>query len=417
MSDSTSDHAAFENAENAIDFREARCASSENPVRNFSQHALDAVGPLRIVHVLRAPVGGLFRHVLDLAGEQAARGHQVGVIADLLTGGARADSALATLAPRLALGLCRLPIHRLPHPSDLRALFTVRRRLDAWAADVVHGHGSKGGAMARLALGPRAKAIRAYTPHGGSLHFARGTPSHRLYMAMERLLQRRTDLLLFESRFAAERYEDFIGAPHGRARIVHNGLRPEEFEPVATADGAADLLYVGEFRLLKGLDTLLEALKRIKDEGRRVRLALVGAGPDEASFLTLADRLGVADQIFVRPPTPAREAFALGRVLVVPSRAESLPYIVLEALAAEKPIVATKVGGIPEIFGPYADRLIACDDPAALAHAILRALDEEAEKSAQNTYALCDRVRAGFSLSRMADAALSAYREALVMRA
>ena len=80
---------------------------------------------------------------------------------------------------------------------------------------------------------------------------------------------------------------------------------------------------------------------------------------------------------------PAREAFALGRILVAPSRAESLPYIVLEALAAQKPIVTTKVGGVPEIFGPYADRLIASDDPAALACAILRTLDEDAETSAR----------------------------------
>jgi glycosyltransferase involved in cell wall biosynthesis len=86
---------------------------------------------------------------------------------------------------------------------------------------------------------------------------------------------------------------------------------------------------------------------------------------------------------------------------------------VLEALAAEKPIVATKVGGIPEIFGPYADRLIPCDDPAALAHAIVRALDEEAGKSAQGARALEELVRAGFSLSRMADEAIAAYREAL----
>jgi glycosyltransferase involved in cell wall biosynthesis len=422
MSDRAPDHAAHEHArshaENAIDFRKLeRLASSEEPAPPFSQRALDGGSPLRIVHVLRAPVGGLFRHVLDLAGEQAARGHRVGVIADSLTGGAGAESALAALAPRLALGLCRLPIRRLPHPSDLQALAEISRRLHAWKADVVHGHGSKGGAMARLAFGPGAKAIRVYTPHGGSLHFARGTPNHRLYMAMERLLQRRTDLLLFESRFAAERYEDFIGAPHGLARIVHNGLRPEEFAPVATAEGAADLLYVGEFRLLKGLDTLLAALKRLKDEGRPLRLLLVGAGPDEASLLALAERLGVAGQFAVKPPTPAREAFALGRLLVAPSRAESLPYIVLEALAAQKPIVATKVGGVPEIFGCYADRLIASDDSAALARAIVRALDEEAGKSAQSARALEERVRAGFSLSRMADEAVAAYREALAQKA
>ncbi len=328
---------------------------------------LDCAGPLRIVHVLRAPVGGLFRHVLDLAGEQAARGHHVGVIADSLTGGAPAERVLAALAPKLALGVSRLPIRRAPHSSDLQALYMISRRLRSFAPDVLHGHGSKGGALARLAVGTGAKTIRAYTPHGGSLHFAPGTASQRLYMAMERLLRRRTDLLLFESRFASQRYEDGVGAPQGLARIVHNGLRPEEFAPVETAEGAADLLYVGEFRLLKGLDTLLEALRRLRDLGRPLKLQLVGAGPDEAELLALAHRLGVGGEIAVQPQIPAREAFALGRVLVAPSRAESLPHIVLEALAAQKPIVTTHVGGIPEIFGPYADRLIASDDPDALA--------------------------------------------------
>ncbi len=86
---------------------------------------------------------------------------------------------------------------------------------------------------------------------------------------------------------------------------------------------------------------------------------LVGSGPDEASLDDRARRaLGAASQVRFMRPMPARDAFALGRVLVVPSRAESLPYIVLEAAGARIPLVATDVGGIPEIFGPYRDRLI-----------------------------------------------------------
>ncbi len=81
---------------------------------------------LRIVHVLRAPLGGLFRHVLDVAREQIARGHQVGIVADSLTGGKQADSILEEMRPQLALGLFRLPIHRLPHPTDISALLRSR---------------------------------------------------------------------------------------------------------------------------------------------------------------------------------------------------------------------------------------------------------------------------------------------------
>ena len=63
--------------------------------------------PLRILHVLRSPVGGLFRHVVDLSRAQTARGHEVGIVADRSTGGARAEAALAALAPDLALVLTR----------------------------------------------------------------------------------------------------------------------------------------------------------------------------------------------------------------------------------------------------------------------------------------------------------------------
>ena len=69
---------------------------------------MTADGPLNILHVLRAPVGGLFRHVVDLARGQAERGHRVGLIADSLSGGATAEATLADLSHTLALGLTRV---------------------------------------------------------------------------------------------------------------------------------------------------------------------------------------------------------------------------------------------------------------------------------------------------------------------
>src|SRR5579871_2835392 len=123
---------------------------------------------LRILHVLRAPVGGLFRHVVDLASGQAARGHQVGLIADASTGGAQAEAVLADLSKSLPLGLSRVPMSRGIGFSDLAAVAHVGARIAAVRPDVVHGHGAKGGAYARLARG---RAVRAYTPHGGSLHY------------------------------------------------------------------------------------------------------------------------------------------------------------------------------------------------------------------------------------------------------
>src|SRR5260221_14756996 len=77
--------------------------------------------PLRILHAVRAPVGGIIRHILDLANGQVERGHDVGILADSLTGGTRADTPLSEIAPRLSLGVHRFAIHREPHPLDLFA--------------------------------------------------------------------------------------------------------------------------------------------------------------------------------------------------------------------------------------------------------------------------------------------------------
>src|SRR5579863_3961157 len=119
---------------------------------------------LRILHVLRAPLGGLFRHVLDLTREQVARGHAVGLVTDSTTGGPQADQVLGALAPSLELGLLRIPMRRSAHPFDIQAALRVANHAARLNADVVHGHGSKGGAYARLpGLLPIAqKAIRAY---------------------------------------------------------------------------------------------------------------------------------------------------------------------------------------------------------------------------------------------------------------
>jgi glycosyltransferase involved in cell wall biosynthesis len=375
---------------------------------------------LRIVHVMRAPIGGLFRHVVDLAGAQAERGHAVGLIVDSTTGGDRAEAILRRLEPSLALGLTRIGMRREPHWSDALVacrVAAVLRRLDP---DVAHGHGAKGGLYARLPKlipffpSARSPMIRVYTPHGGSLHYDPDTLIHRAYLAAETALERVTDVIPFESAFAEQRFRATVGLTRAMSLVVPNGLRPDEFAPVASSENATDFLYVGEWRSCKGVDTLIEALSLARgSSGEAPRLALVGSGPDEALLRALAAQRGVSAQLTFLPPMPAREALRLGRVLIVPSRAESLPYIVLEAIAARTPIVATNVGGIPEIFGPFSDRLVPRDDPPALARAMTRAHSAEPEAQSRDCDALAARVAQNFSLAAMTESVLGGYRAAL----
>ncbi len=373
-----------------------------------------APASLKIVHVFRAPLGGLFRHVLDAARGQVERGHRVGLILDSTTGGERADAALAELAPHLALGLQRLVIARELSLSDLHALRLISPRITLAAPDVLHGHGAKGAALARLV--PSApNAIRVYTPHGGSLVYSPGTISGGFYRRLEWLLRWRTDLFRFESSYAADLFRSEIGRPRAMVRVVRNGVGAAEFAPIAADPAATDIVCVGELRPVKAIDVLIDALAMLKRSGRRVSATIAGEGPQHAELKAQTRRLGVADDVRFIGHCPAREAFAMARMLVIPSRAESLPYIVLEAAAAGMPIIATRVGGIPEIFGPQAVHLIAPDDTAALARAIGAALDDPASLN-RVAQAVQARVRDEFSSTAMVEGGLAAYREAIAMR-
>jgi glycosyltransferase involved in cell wall biosynthesis len=108
---------------------------------------------------------------------------------------------------------------------------------------------------------------------------------------------------------------------------------------------------------------------------------------------------------------PAREAFALGRIVAMPSRAESLPYVVLEAAAAGKPLIAPKVGGIPEIFGPYSDHLLPPNDVDALTKAIA-SMTLAQGAGAMITAAIQSRVKDFFSVETMIESVLESYEQA-----
>ncbi len=374
---------------------------------------------MRIIHVFRAPLGGLFRHVLDLAREQIARGHEVGIFCDSTTGGPRTDAALSELEPSLALGLKRLPIARNPGLNDLRALAALRDHCRALKPDVLHGHGSKGGVYARMAgsLGGIGRPIRVYTPHGGSFNYYPGSFTHRIYMAIERLMARQTDLFMCESAFIAGRLTEAVGETDVPVRVVHNGIYEHETVPIARQADAFDLLYLGELRFAKGIDTLLESLVILRVRfGLRPRLLLVGSGPEEAALKQRVQVLGLGDQAMFDGPGPIRSALARARIMAVPSRAESLPYVILEAAAAAQPLVATHAGGIPEIFGPYADRLIPPDNADILAASLERALNAPDDALRHEASELALYVARNFTLREMVDGVMQGYSEAIASR-
>ncbi|THV13983.1 glycosyltransferase family 4 protein [Rhizobium rhizophilum] len=319
--------------------------------------------PLRIVHCFRSPIGGIFRHVRDLAEQHSAAGHQVGILCDSSTGGAHEDRLFEQIMPYLSLGVTRFPIGRSVGLKDMAALAEAYKLIKELQPDILHGHGAKGGVIARL-IGSllrvrRYRVARLYSPHGGSLHFASRSLSGQGVFAAERILERMTESISFVCDYERRTYEAKIGKPRCAATRVYNGISERDFARIPVRPDGVDFAYIGMLRDLKGPDVFINAFAEAERlVGRPLSGLIIGDGPDLENYRRMVEQKGLGRRIDFRPAMPITQAFGYSDIIVVPSRAEAMPYIVLEALAAEKAVIASLVGGIPEILGSDSEALI-----------------------------------------------------------
>ena len=358
---------------------------------------------MKVLHVFRSPVGGLFRHVCDLAREQHLTGHDVAVICDQTTLGPASESALAALAQLCKLGLTRIPISTMPGLSDLTALRRVREIAKSVGASVIHGHGAKGGVYARLTA-RKLGVAGVYSPHGGSLHYEWLKPPGAAFLTAERLLRLHKCGIIFVCKFERDVFDRKIGIGKCKSAVIYNGLQPGEFTTRSLAADATDFLFVGEMRQLKGVDVLLDALA-IARKAEPYTLTLIGDGRDLARFQSRADQLGLGNVARFLGRKTIIEALPLGRIMVMPSRHESFPYVVLEAVAANVPIIASRVGGIPEFLTD--SQLVTAGDAHALATAMINVA--QSDSNASITGELRTKLAQNFTVRRMAEQTLAFY--------
>lgn len=306
---------------------------------------------------MEAAIGGTRRHLVDVALGQRAAGLDVHVCASALRAPAfRAD--LARLAER-GVGVHELAMVREIRPArDLAHARALVRLLERVRPAIVHTHSSKAGALGRSASAWTGIGRRVHTPHTFAFLFGAmfSRRKRALFRAVERRLGARTERMVAVSRGEAETIAASGVIPAERVRVVRNGIDPAPFaaaRPVPRAslgvpEGAPLAAVVGLLNSAKGQDLALEALAR--PACARLHVLLAGEGEDEPALRARAKQLGVEERAHFlgwRDDVPG--LLASCDFLILPSRWEGMPYIVLEAFASARPVVATRVDGAREL--------------------------------------------------------------------
>jgi RraA family protein len=360
--------------------------------------------------------GGAGRHLMDLSEGLIERGCEV----HLISSPYRMDSLFQQrLEQARSIRHVSLPIAHGIGPNDFASLVQVRRYLRRFGPfDIVHGHASKGGALARLAAaGSRARVL--YTLHGFIAMDPGVSRRKRLfYQAIEWTLSKLTDRIVS---VAPEEHRACLSRGLGRSRVIliPNGVDPiafgSRFETRRALGLPGELPIVGFIGRLveqKAPDVLIRAFAEAVRVLPEALLAIVGTGPLEASVRRLADELEIGSRVRwlgERPGTMVLPAFDL---LALSSRKEGLPYVLLEAMAAGLPIVATRPAGVELLVDHGQNGLVvAPDDPGAMASALVALLSDPALRQRQGRASL-ERA-AQFTAQAMVDRTLAAYMSCL----
>ncbi len=313
-----------------------------------------------------------------------------------------ADPEWKDFAALRAAGVVCHPF-RNRHKLDLRARWFLRRLIDRHDIEIIHtiaGRDSYQGLKAR-----RRRDVRVFVRRGAYSPISRFDPSDRtIYGA------RGGDRFIVVSRDLA-RHMEAQGLARERITQVYTGIwSPELDVPAAALDVPQPvLLLVGTLRPVKGFPYLLDALALVT---RPFQLLVAGRGYE--SMREEIVRRGLADKVTLLGHVP--DVIGLIRaadVMVLPSRIDALPRAVIEATVVGTPVIATRVGGVPEILDDgRAGRLVDPADPRSLAETLTRDLDDPAELRALAVHAQ-ERNREMFGLDRCAGIHVSLYEEAL----
>ena len=320
--------------------------------------------PIRVLRVIaRLNMGGPAIHVASLAAGLENRGYRTTLVAGSL---ARGEDSMAFLAERLGVPVASVPeIQRevsLLH--DARSIHRVAQLIRETRPHILHTHTAKAGAIGRLAAlsaGTARPPVVVHTFHGHVLKGYFDRPRTAFFRQIERALAQVSDALVAVSPEVRDELVALGIAPREKFAVVRLGIPLRERLGGDTSDADYRRLYgigkdafvvgwVGRMTAVKDTGTTLDVLRALRDRGVDAVLCMVGDGPDRERLEQRAHELGIARQCFFVGYQPdVAGYYGLFDAFLLPSVNEGTPVSAIEALAARTPVVATRVGGVPDV--------------------------------------------------------------------
>jgi glycosyltransferase involved in cell wall biosynthesis len=390
----------------------------------------DRVRVLRVI--ARLNKGGPALHVAYLSAGLEERGYETTLVAGSL---ARGEGSMTYVAERKGVGVVSLPdLHREISPfHDLRAAHRLAGLIRELRPQVLHTHTAKAGAVGRTAalLARDARPpIVVHTFHGHVLRGYFGPVRSGFFRQLEKSLASTTTALVAVS---PEVRDDLVAlgvAPAEKFTVIRLGVELEErvsasAETRAKArrmmgipDGRFTVGWIGRMTAVKRTDDILLAFKRLVEADFDACLCLVGDGPDREETEQLAHDIGIVGRcLFLGYQDDVAPYYAAIDALLLPSVNEGTPVSVIESLAAERPAVATRVGGVPDVVRDGVDGYLVDVGDAETLGARLAELAQDPAKRDEMGREGRKRVLERYAVSRLVDDIDHLYRELLSPRA
>src|SRR6184192_181360 len=321
--------------------------------------------PVRILRVIaRLNMGGPALHVAYLTDGLKNRGYDTTLAAGTL---ARGEDSMAFVADGLGIEVIRIDeLGREISPlRDLAATIRIAKLIRRERPQILHTHTAKAGTVGRVAAllaGSRRPPLVVHTFHGHVLRGYLGPLRSLFFRLLERWLAARTTALIAVSPQVRDDLVSLGIAPRERFAVIRLGIelderiaseedgRVESRRYLGIPDGRFAVGWIGRMTAVKRTDDVLVAFKSLRESGVDATLCMVGDGPDRAGLEQRAHDLGIVrDTLFLGYQEEVAPFYAAFDALVLPSSNEGTPVSVIEALGAGRPVVATRVGGVPDV--------------------------------------------------------------------